>query len=128
MVIKLNEDTLSHPMYSFKSVTPVYTGGGVYFFYGKCDEGNFIADDDKRFFSVTFLDLDVDTVNVDDLYDFEFIEDHEVELIDSIDNLRECKRFFLDMYRWIIKNRPNGSNCNYNLHDMKDRFERILSR
>lgn len=103
--------------YYFDNVTPFYTGGGIYCFTGKLKNGSFFLASDLND-DITELDTDPETVDSETMFDWDWIEEHHTKFYNS--ESEEAKRFFISMLRWIIKNKPQGANCNYNLYDMKN--------
>lgn len=96
---------------NFKIVTPIYTGGGIYCFYGKVNDVYFIASDQGDVRLVDVIPFDA----VDgEMWYAEWQEEH---LIRDIETNEEYKSFFLHMLDWIIKNKPEG---NYLMEDMND--------
>ena len=88
---------------------PCYTGGNIYVFTGSLDDGTyFIADD--CCYDVRVLDIDPDTVE-DEVWYEDFQKKHLVRDIP----VEDAPKFFKDMLRWVIKNKPKG---NYLEEDM----------
>lgn len=103
-------------LYDFEKVEPTYTGGGIYIFTGRLDNGNyFIADGDN--FWVRLVNADPHE-NWDESGYEEWQVEHLVRDLCSPDDLE----FMKSMINWIRMNRPDG---NYDMHDM-DRIEEEL--
>lgn len=81
----------------FIDVTTEYTGGGIYIFMGKLDNGIYFMCDDMY---ASFLDADPREAG-DDAYYTEWQEKHDVEF--DID----YPHFFLQMCDWIKENKPD---------------------
>ena len=101
----------------FKSVTPSYSGGGIYIFTGSLENGNyFIADScefDIREINVNPNDYDF----CDEVLQADWQEEHLVKDYES--GSAEAKQFFEKMLEWVIENRPNEPMTNnYTLSDM----------
>lgn len=103
----------------YEWVTPIYTGGGIYIFLGKIKGGNwFLACD--SWFDVRLLDADPSAPDPD--LDYEFIGDdpdwQEAHKVEDLDDPHYD--WFEDMLNWIIENKPEGGDCNYQLGDMEN--------
>ena len=102
------------------SVTPIYTGGGIYIYWGAFSDGTyFIADDD---YDLTIVDADPELSykEDDDIFEADYSEWQTEHLIRYVDD-NKTKNFFNEMFDWIIKNEPLTALCNYSLADMETR-------
>lgn len=94
--------------YTIKTATAEYTGGGIYIFYGKLDDGKWFrscTDWDATF--ICMSDTSVDDADYD-----EFYEEHLLYALHD----DEHKEFFNDMINWIKNNKPKG---NYNMTELE---------
>ena len=93
--------------YTIKTATAQYTGGGIYIYYGKLDNGLFFrACDDWD--SIEICNADTGTEEAD------YSEFYEVHTIDSITGT-EYVSFWNNMLYFILKNRPAGNYQEYEL-------------
>jgi len=88
---------------NIKAATAIYTGGGIYIYYGQLENGlYFRACDDWESISI----CDADTSHDDADY-CEFYDTHQViEITGS-----NFKTAFNAVLRWIINNEPDGNYC-----------------
>ena len=105
-------------------VTPMYTGGGIYVYWGAFSDGKyFIA-------STPYWDLQIVDANPVDTYNPEFKDfdadqpswqdAHHIMYVDS----DKTQDFFNEVFDWILKNKPNSEYCNYSLGDMEEQQAR----
>ena len=104
----------------FKSVTPCYSGGGIYIFTGSLANGRYFIS------STDMYDIRELDVNPDD-YDFceevcmaEWQEEHLVR--DYECGSEESREFILDMFEWILEHRPEGDYLETDIMILKDDF------
>lgn len=108
-----------------KSATAIYTGGGIYIYYGELDNGTYLSPDMKEtvekatYFRTSDTDecieiCDTDT-SVDEADYIEFYEEHRVRTV--IDN--QYTFFFNKMLAWFIANKPEG---NYSVEELNNRI------
>ena len=106
--------------YDIVSVTPEYTGGGVYVYIGELTNGNYFIATDQAFagdsFDIRILNKDPNENNM--LDDVKYQEECLVEDLDEA----EAKEFTIYMLNWIIENQPEG---NYQIDDIKDMLNAI---
>ena len=116
--------------YNFIRINPVYTGGGIYIFTGRIeniynektgvyimsDIDYFMTDgtDYVEFYRVCPYDLDKSTDPV-------FSENYMIYSICD----KDAKKFISDMLKWIIENKPQNSDCNYNMLDIENRLKKL---
>lgn len=94
-----------------KNATAIYTGGGIYIYYGQLENGlYFRACDDWDFIEI----CDSDT-SVEDAGYYEFYEKHSKGTIAGI----EYENFWDDMILWIMHNAPKG---NYSIDELEMRM------
>lgn len=97
-----------------------YTGGGIYVFLGELSDGTyFIAD--YPYFDLRIVNEDPRPTYWDDDADTSagYVPWQEAHLIKDIPN-DTTKKFFKDMFKWILKNDPEG---NYNSGDIEDMLD-----
>lgn len=99
---------------SFEWVTPQYTGGNIYIYYGKLKNGNWFVTADSDCW-LDEVDANPDDFDRDEVWQTEWIEEHSVKAYEPA----EAKQFFKAMYRWIIIHQPNNEHTNYSVGDMK---------
>lgn len=106
--------------YKFVSVTPDYTGGGIYVFTGKLSNGNYFMAD-TGFYDVRILDDDPDAETGEVMYldimerNIDSVEWQEAHLVKDLKE-DECVEFFLQMFKWVEANKPEG---NYSMGEFK---------
>lgn len=94
-----------------KNATAIYTGGGVYIYYGQLTDGNwFRACDDWEGIEICDSDTSVEEADYN-----EFYEEHTLKILDG----NEYKTFWNEMLLWIIHNIPEG---NYQVDDLENRM------
>lgn len=100
----------------FKDVCPVYTGGGIYIFFGYVKYMNifvpFMADED----AVSLLDEDSYT---EEVWDGEW--QHKHIILDVIN----VTAFLSSLYDFILETKPNGGWCNYLASDIEAMKNRL---
>lgn len=101
----------------------VYTGGGIYFLYGKCADGaHFFADPDYA--EVSFCDVDAYSYffpeDDDTWLTMAFYDEHHV--IGTLEG-KEATAFLFDVVLFICQNMPDG---NYQTHDLVRCMERLV--
>ena len=102
-------------------VTPVYTGGGIYIYWGKFADGTyFIACDDMYDLTIVDADPTLTYVKDEDIFEADYPDWQEEHLVKYVD-CNTTQDFFNKMYDWILKNKPNSKLCNYNLGDIEER-------
>lgn len=100
----------------FTSVSPCYTGGGVYVFTGSLANGSyFIATNDMH--DIRELNEDPDQYDFEETLQAEWQEKHLLKDYDC--GSEESKQFFSDMYSWIFHNKPKG---NYSMDELMADF------
>ncbi len=96
---------------NIKTATAIYTGGGIYIYYGQLtDDSYFRTCDDFDFISICDADTSSD--------DADYIEFYEVHEINTLIN-NNFKTAFNAILKWIINNRPSG---NYSANELENRF------
>ena len=94
-----------------KNATAIYTGGGLYIFYGQLTDGSwFRAYDEWECIEICDSDTSVEEADY-----YEFYEEHR---IDTMVN-EEYETFWNEMLLWIIHNAPKG---NYLVGDLEYRM------
>lgn len=82
----------------------VYTGGGIFLFWGTLDNGQyFIADGDR--FDVRILNVNPNDYGTDD--EIWYAEWQEEHLVRDLNTETEGPAFILKMFDWIHKNKEN---------------------
>jgi hypothetical protein len=88
---------------NIKTATAIYTGGGIYIYYGQLDNGlYFRACDGWNFISICNADTSSEAADYCEFYD----EFEQYALSDD-----RFKTAFNSMLRWIINNKPDGNYC-----------------
>ena len=101
---------------TFEKITPIYTGGGIYCFTGKIKGGAYFLASDL-FDDITELDTDPDEVDINEVFEAEWQAQHMTKTYNPEEE--ETTRFFISLLKWIIKNKPNGTGCNYSMYDIE---------
>ena len=97
--------------YNIKTATAIYTGGGIYIYYGQLENGlYFRACDEWDFISICNADT-----STDDAEYAEFYNEHEINTINGY----QFEEFFNDMILWIMHQAPDG---NYNIDELEKRM------
>lgn len=109
--------------YEFEQVCPIYSGGGIYCFFGKSNIGFFMASDEM--FDVNLIDENPIPGNeiIEDVWDGDWQDEHIVEYYDG-----ENLGFFEEMLEWIINNEDKvlQTYChNYQAEDLKRSLARL---
>lgn len=94
-----------------KTATAIYTGGGVYIYYGQLNNGLYFRTCDGFDF-ISVCDADTSTDEADYI---EFYEEHEKTVIAGPDFAESWNA----VLSWIIHNAPDG---NYQTDDLERRF------
>lgn len=97
--------------YEIKRANAVYTGGGIYIYYGELTNGLYFRTGDEDLY-ISICDSDT---SVDDADYAEFYEEHEIDNIQGYD----FEYFFNNMLKWIINNTPDGD---YIEDDLEERM------
>lgn len=93
-----------------KNATAIYTGGGIYIYYGQLLDGNYFrACDDLECIEICDSDTSVEDADYN-----EFYEEYSIETLTE----EEYKVFWNEMLQWIIDNEPEG---NYSVGELEDR-------
>ena len=101
----------------FVSVTPIYTGGGIYVYLGELANGNYFMASDWSIGCVgdiRILDADPREAG-DDCWYAEWQEPHFVRDLDG----DECFQMWNSMIDFIIENKPEG---NYSMSEIEERI------
>ncbi len=96
--------------------TAIYTGGGIYIYYGQLDNGDYFLRDDESPRYCMFLNSDPKDLNVS-LYE-EWQTKHKVGEYSG----EEAIIFNKAVIKWIIENAPEG---NYEVSELETRLERL---
>lgn len=97
--------------YEIKTATAIYTGGGIYIYYGQLENGSYFRTGDGDLY-MSICDSDT---SVDDADYIEFYEEHEIDDLQGYD----FEYFFNNMIQWIINNQPDG---NYSTDELEKRM------
>ena len=96
-----------------KNATAIYTGGGIYIYYGQLTDGNYFrASDCEDFIEICNSDTSVEAADYTDFY-----KKHRIETLTN----EAYKIFWDEMLQWIIDNVPEG---NYQISEL---VRRIIS-
>lgn len=92
-----------------KHATAIYTGGGIYIYYGELTDGTYFRTCDM------WECIEICNANTgSDEADYEeFYEEHSLRSITD----KEYVVFFNDMIRWILENKPEGNYSEYELEE-----------
>lgn len=102
-------------------VTPIYTGGNIYIYWGAFSDGTyFIACDDMYDLTIVNADPAMSYNAEEDIFESDYYEWQEDHLVKRID-CNTTQDFYNNMYDWILENKPKGKLCNYSLGDMEER-------
>ena len=94
-----------------KHATAIYTGGGVYIYYGQLENGNYFRTcDGWDFIEICNSDTSVEEADYPEFYD-----KHSIGTIAKKDYIK----FWNEMLVWIIRNSPNG---NYSAYELEKRI------
>lgn len=106
--------------YRFEKVVPIYTGGGIYCFYGKTDENYFISSDNYWVEFVDYIPFDDKKVIEEDMWQTDWLDAHTIkEFIDE----KPMYEFLEQMYKWVIKeHKTNGyiMDGNYQIEEIEE--------
>ena len=116
---------------TFRSTTPIYTGGGIWVFTGQLTDGKYFMSD-TACYDVRILDANPEIpVDMPDeeafrLYGITRDEDawasvewQEEHLVEDLEPER-AKAFMIDMLEWVKKNRPDDCiDADYFIEDLK---------
>lgn len=86
-----------------KTATAIYTGGGIYIYYGQLENGNYFRTcDDWDSIEICSKDTSTDEADYQEFYDKY-----------TIDSLTDDKyiTFWNEMLSYIIDNTPKGNYC-----------------
>jgi len=93
------------------NATAIYTGGGIYIYYGQLTDGNYFrACDEWDGIEICNADTSVDEADY-----YEFYEEHSIETLAK----EEYEIFWNEMLLWIIHNAPEG---NYQADELEERM------
>ena len=114
-------------MVSFEWVEPDYTGGGIFVFYGKVENGDyFIADDSE--YDIRFVSEDPTAIMDSDTFGGSYcgdsVEWQDEHIVRDISSSQEALEFWKAMLNWCIRNNPDG---NYSASDLKDELADVTS-
>lgn len=98
-------------MFNIVYANACYSGGGIYIYIGKLDNGTFFIASDEGDLTI------MDTEPTFD-YDMDYFNDHVVEYVDS--DTVEFSQNFKAILNWILTNKPEG---NYSSSEI---YSRIL--
>lgn len=121
----LNSSKKSANIPNVVAAEAAYTGGGIYVFLGELSDGTyFIAD--YPYFDLRIVNEDPRPTFWNDDADTSagYVPWQEAHLIKDVPN-DTTKKFFKDMFKWILKNDPEG---NYNSGDIEDMLDDNLDR
>lgn len=97
------------------SAEAVYTGGGIYIFYGKLSDGTFFRTcDDWEWIEICNSDTSVDDADYEEFYD-----EYRVKTL----NGKQYEKFWNTMLKKIIREDLGG---NYAISELKERFIPIV--
>ena len=100
--------------YTIKNASAVYTGGGIYIYYGELENGSFFrADDISECVTICNADTSTEEANYSDFY-----EVHEIETLTDSDG----RQLFNQILLWVLLNEPRG---NYLASELENRFLHI---
>lgn len=102
---------------TIKEAKAVYTGGGIYIFYGRFTDGTFFrTNDDSDVIEICNEDTSTEEADYD-----EFYEKHRIRTLSGEDS----RPLFCSILKWIITNKPKGGN--YSELDLLKRLEGKLN-
>lgn len=99
-------------MFNVVFANACYSGGGIYLYIGKLNNGMFFIASDEGDLSIMDKEPTFD-------YDMDFFNAHVVEYVDS--ESKEFSRDFKAILNWILSNNPSG---NYNKAELESRIMR----
>ena len=102
--------------HEIKTATAVYTGGGIYIYYGQLASGLFFRTADE-YYGIDICDADTSTEEAD------LIEFYETHVVDEINEpSEEYTAFWNTMLDHIIDKKPRyGNGSNYDPTDLERR-------
>ena len=109
----------------FERANACYTGGNIYVYYGKLEDGRyFLADDDGE---MMLTETDPETC-FDDVFYWEWQTEHGIQVTKDQDDMAEPGQVWWTlkaadwnaMLDWIITNKPDG---NYSVSELEARKE-----
>ena len=103
--------------YKIKNATAIYTGGGIYIYYGELQNGLHFRTADEWLY-ISICDAETGKYDEDGFCDAdfeEFYQEHEVDDVQGCD----YENFFNDMILWILHNKPDG---NYSTDELESRM------
>lgn len=96
-----------------KNATAIYTGGNIYIYHGKLENGRYFrACDDWDFIEICNSDTGVDEADYSAFYDL-----HRVTTLTG----QAYEELWNEILTWIIHNRPSG---NYQASELESRFKK----
>lgn len=98
------------------SVTPMYTGGSIYIYWGAFSDGTYFMSCDD-YWDLRIVNEDPRNTHNGDYFEADYPDWQEEHLIKDIPNY-QTQDFFNEMYDWILANNPEG---NYNSGDIEER-------
>ena len=99
-----------------KDVTPIYTGGNIYIYWGEFADGTFFIADTPDW-DLRIVDADPRlTKNAFGEWEADYSDWQENHLIKDIPD-HDTQSFYNNMFQWILDNHPEG---NYSEGDMED--------
>ena len=98
---------------TFRSITPIYTGGGIYVLYGELTDGTYFMAD-ASFYDVRIMTEDP----LEDWDESGYPEWQEARLVRDLEP-NEALGFIEAAIKWIRTNKPNTRDCNYCMSDME---------
>ena len=94
-------------MENITTATAIYTGGGIYIYYGKLTDGNYFrACDDWKWIEICNSDTSTEEADY-----YEFYEEHSIDCLTG----KEYEEFWNRMLKKIIEERPVGNYQEYEL-------------
>lgn len=101
--------------FTIKNATAIYTGGGIYIYYGQLEDGSYFRACDE-WDSISICNADTST---DEAEYAEFYNEHETESISGYD----FAEHFNNIIHWILNNKPDG---NYQAHELEERLLQFM--
>ena len=104
----------------FKSVTPIYTGGNIYVFFGQLQDGSYLMSDSCVFY-VRFLSADPLAAGDDAFY-----EDWQIDhLLRDIEDEEETLSFVIAMCDWVLQNGDEKGYIDSEIEAIKNEAESL---
>lgn len=94
-----------------KNATAIYSGGGIYIYYGQLQDGDWFRTSDGE----DYIEICDSDTSVEEADYYEFYEEHSLGTLTG----EEYKTFWNEMLLWIIHNAPEG---NYQVNDLERRI------